>query len=875
MEDQAYDFAGIEAKWQKKWQEMGLFRTGFNAGKEKYYALTMWPYPSGVLHMGHVINYTIGDVIVRYKLLQGYDVLSPMGWDSFGLPAENAAIRTGVHPHEFTEKNIARMTEQMRRAGWGYDWERETATSHIDYYRWNQWFFRKFYEKGLVEKKTAPVNWCDSCQTVLANEQVQNGCCERCGSPVVQKSMSQWFLKMSKYAQRLLDGHKALKGKWPDAVLAMQEEWIGRSEGAKVFFKVKETGDDVPVFTTRPDTLFGVTFLSIAPEHPLVAKLVKGTPQEKEVLEAARAMRANGTSEKDLVDKEKVGIATGFHVVNPVNGDIVPLYVANFALMNYGTGTVMAVPAHDQRDFEFARKYNLPIKVVIQPEGRTLDPAAMTEAYVEPGKMVESREFTGRINTEAMHDVIQWLEANKFGEGTVNYRLRDWLISRQRYWGTPIPVIYCPKCGTVLVPEKDLPVKLPTDVQFTGDGNPLKTSESFVKCTCPQCGGPAERETDTMDTFVDSSWYFLRYCDPKNAEKAFAPELVKKWMPVDQYVGGIEHATMHLIYSRFFTMALHDLGLIDFDEPFARLFCQGMVCKTAYRCPECKWLKIEDVEFADEQAKDKTSGVAGKCKKCGRDVTAEMTKISKTKLNIVDPDQLFDKMGADAVRLYMLSDTPPDRMQIWSESGLNGAWRTLNRLFLTVRDWTESPDRQVSPIGAEDPSHPDRTNRELIQKTHQCIIAVTEAIEDNFHFNTAIARCNELLNQFRTAMAQEKRKPINGAVARLVLETIVRILSPIMPHFAEEMWEKLGRNESIFKAGWPVGNPAMAKEDKVEIPIQINGKLKHRMTVFTKADEKMLKNEVLGDDKVKELLAGKEIVKVIIIPGRMANIVVK
>ena len=527
MAESKFDFLTTEKKWQKKWEEMGLFKTGFNTGKEKSYVLSMYPYPSGVLHMGHVINYTISDVIVRYKILQGYDVISPMGWDSFGLPAENAAIRTGEHPHEFTEKNIARMTEQMNRAGWGFDWNRELATSHVDYYKWNQWFFLKFLENGLAEKKTAPVNWCDSCQTVLANEQVKDGECERCGSLVIQKDMSQWFFKMSQYSQRLLDGHKKLKGKWPDSVIAMQEEWIGRSEGAKVVFKVKETGEDLPIFTTRPDTLFGVTFMSLAPEHPLIEKLVKGTKQEEEVMKAVRDMRASGTSEKDLADKEKIGINTGFHVINPVNGEDVELWVANFALMSYGTGAVMAVPAHDQRDFEFARKYGINIKIVIQPEEEKLDPETMEEAFVTPGVLVNSSEFNGRINTEAMSDIISWIEKNNYGEGTINYRLRDWLISRQRYWGTPIPIIYCDKCGTVPVPEKDLPVVLPKDVVFTSDGNPLATSESFINCNCPKCGNPAKRETDTMDTFVDSSWYFLRFCDPENSQKPFELENVK------------------------------------------------------------------------------------------------------------------------------------------------------------------------------------------------------------------------------------------------------------------------------------------------------------------------------------------------------------
>ncbi len=875
MAETKFDFIETEKKWQKRWDEMGLFKTGFNAGKEKSYVLSMYPYPSGVLHMGHVINYTISDVIVRYKLLQGYDVISPMGWDSFGLPAENAAIRTGQHPHDFTEKNITRMTEQMNRAGWGFDWKREVATSHVDYYKWNQWFFLKFLEKGLAEKKTAPVNWCDSCQTVLANEQVKDGECERCGSVVIQKDMSQWFFKMSQYSQRLLDGHAELRGKWPDSVIAMQEEWIGRSEGARVDFTVKETGEVLPVFTTRPDTLFGVTFMSLAPEHPLIEKLVKGTAQEERVMQAVREMRAAGTSEKELADKEKVGVNTGFHVINPVNGEDVELWVANFALMSYGTGAVMAVPAHDQRDFEFARKYGIEIKVVINPaDTDTLDPASMDEAFTTPGVLVNSGEFSGRINTEAMSDIIAWLGKEGYGEGTINYRLRDWLISRQRYWGTPIPVIYCDNCGTVPVPVEDLPVVLPTDVTFSGDGNPLNTSASFVNCTCPKCSSPARRETDTMDTFVDSSWYFLRFCDPDNAQAPFAPENIKKWMTVDQYVGGIEHATMHLIYARFFTMVLYDLGLLDFTEPFARLFCQGMVCKTAYRCENCKWLNESEVEFYSDADKSKTQGKVGSCKKCGRDgVTAEMTKISKTKLNVVDPDEMFDRVGTDAVRLYMLSDSPPDRMQIWSEAGLNGAWRTISRLHLTVMEWSDGTAGKLAPLGAERNPDIDKNSLDILRKTHQCIEAVTNSIEGGFHFNTAIARCNELINLFRNRMSTGAA--IDCSVAREVLETVLRILSPITPHLCEEMWEVIGHTESIFKAGWPVADKELCTEDTIEIPVQVNGKLKSKISVNLKLTAQELEKIALADEKVTAFIGEKTIIKVIVVPQRMVNIVIK
>ncbi len=861
MQDK-YSPSQIETRWQKAWADSRLFAANPDSPENKFYCLTMYPYPSGVLHMGHVINYTLGDVVVRYKLLRGFNVVSPMGWDSFGLPAENAAIRTGVHPHDFTEKNIARMTEQMHRAGWGYDWNRELATSHQDYYKWTQWFFLQFYRKGLAVKKTAPVNWCESCQTVLANEQVKDAGCERCGTEVVQHDMSQWFFTMSRYAQRLLDGHKQLKGKWPDAVIAMQEEWIGRSEGASVTFKVKETGEDLPIFTTRPDTLFGVTFMSLAPEHPMIEKLVAGTEHEERVMPAVLEMRKQGTSERELADREKVGVWTGCHVINPVNGEEVPLWVANFALMSYGTGAVMAVPAHDQRDFEFARKYDIPIKVVIQPDGTELDPAAMEEAYVDPGTMVGSGPFDGRNNVEAMSDIIKWLGEQGHGEGTVNYRLRDWLISRQRYWGAPIPIVYCDDCGTVPVPEEALPVLLPKDVQFSSEGgNPLATSESFVNCDCPECGRPAKRETDTMDTFVDSSWYFLRYCDPANAGQAFDPEQVKKWMPVDQYIGGIEHATMHLIYARFFTMVLKDLGLIDFEEPFARLFCQGMVCKTAYYCETHKWLHEDQVD--GERKGDEIIG--GKCTECGKPVRSEMTKISKSKLNVVDPDAMFDKFGTDTVRLYMLSDAPPDKMQIWSASGINGSWRMLNRLWTMALENIDA----MAPAGTPISDSLDGDSKALRRKAHQCIMRVTHAIEGGFHFNTAIASCNELLNQFRAA-----KGPIDPAVLREVFETVVRVLAPIVPHFSEELWNRMGHPESIFTAGWPEADPGIAAEEELEVPIQVNGKVRGRIMVAVGISREDLEKAAMDSADIQKHLEGKTVRKVIVVPGKLVNIAV-
>ncbi|MDP8215265.1 MAG: leucine--tRNA ligase [Candidatus Euphemobacter frigidus] len=870
-----YDFKTIEPKWQHCWKKMGLFTArDFDKEKEKFYCLTMYPYPSGVLHMGHVINYTLGDVIVRYKILRGYNVLSPMGWDSFGLPAENAARKQAaaareageepLHPNQFTEDNIAHMKNQMDRAGWGYDWRRELATSRPDYYRWTQWLFLLFYKHGLAEKKVAPVNWCESCGTVLANEQVMgDGTCERCGSPVVQKDLNQWFFKMSSYAQQLLDGHEKLKGKWPSRVLKMQEEWIGRSEGARTVFTVTETGEELPIFTTRPDTLWGVTFMSLAPEHPLIEKLVKGTKQEERVMAAVRGMRAQGTSARQLAELEKVGVWTGFHVTNPVNGEKVPLWVANFALMTYGTGAVMAVPAHDQRDFEFARKYDIPLKAVIQPEGEELDPDKMTEAYVGPGIMVNSGPFTGRVNTEAMKDIIAWLSTEGIGEGTVNYKLRDWLLSRQRYWGAPIPIIYCDNCGEVPVPESDLPVLLPLDVDFENPGNPLETSRPFINCVCPRCGRPARRETDTMDTFVDSSWYFLRYCSPGAEDVSFLPELVRYWMPIDLYIGGIEHATMHLIYFRFFTRVLHDLGYLDFDEPARRLFCQGMVCKTAYYCERCKWIPEEKVEGGHHEG---DAIVGGTCATCGGPVRPEMTKISKSKLNIVDPDRMIDRYGADCVRLYMLSDTPPDQDRAWSDERMQGAWRFLNRLWETVATTAATlADSNHLPI----PPDLDEAGRSLRRQTHTSIRKVTDAIEGGFRFNTAISSVMELLNLVRSP------GKVHPAVLREAVESILVLIAPIVPHFSEELWSMLGHRESIFRALWPVVEPAALQVEKVKVAVQVNGKVRSRLTVSAGAEEEEIKEAALSDEKVRKYLGGSEVVKIIVVPGRLVNIVTK
>ena len=849
-----YNFAALERKWQASWDRAGLFTAGRRPERRKLYLLCMYPYPSGALHMGHVMNYTLGDVLVRYYIMRGWNVFSPMGWDSFGLPAENAAIKLGIHPEDSIRMHVDKMREQMKRAGWGYDWSREIATSHPGYYKWTQWLFLQFYRNGHAIRKAAPVNWCPSCNTVLANEQVHDGCCERCNTEVTQRDLEQWFFTMSRDAQRLLDNHAQLKD-WPQKVIRMQEEWIGRSEGARVDFTIAETGEPLPIFTTRPDTLFGVTFMSLAPEHPLIEKLVSGTPREEEVMKAVAEMRQSRERvvERERAALEKVGVWTGAHVINPVNGEKVQLWVANFALMSYGTGAVMAVPAHDQRDFEFAKKYDLPIRVVIQNEAGDLDAETMTEAYVDPGVMVNSGPFDGVPNEEGKKKVIDYLAEGGIGEGAINYRLRDWLISRQRYWGAPIPIVYCDKCGIVPVPEKDLPVLLPREVEFRPTGeSPLAGCDDFVNTACPQCGGPARRETDTMDTFVDSSWYYLRYCSPRDDANVFAKDEIERWCPVDFYIGGIEHATMHLIYVRYFAHVLYDLGHISFEEPAVRLFCQGMVCKTAWYCPECKWVP-------EEKVKD------GKCAVCGARVREEMAKISKTKLNTVAPEELLDRVGVDALRVFILADTPPDRDQVWNDEALKGSLRYLNRL------WTLICAKAVEVEGAETTSAPGKgtsaADLELLRKTHNTIARITTDIGRTLHLNTAIAAAMELTNAIRAA------GDVSPGVMRFACESLLRCFSPFAPHICEELWEILGHQPSIFDAGWPEHDPTILEREEVTIPVQVNGKLRARITLPADASEEEAKEAALADEKVQEFLSGRTVRRAIVVPGRLVNIV--
>ena len=839
MSNKEYDFNKIEKKWQDFWAGSGLFRVDEECHKNKFYCLVMFPYPSGTLHVGHGRNYIIGDVVSRYKIMKGFKVLSPIGWDAFGLPAENAAIANSIHPSIHTKNNIKKMKIQLERWGVGYDWDREVTSCSPDYYKWTQWIFLKLFEQDLAYKKKAAVNWCPSCATVLANEQVVDDLCERCDTKVKQRDLEQWFFKISDYAQRLLDDLETLDG-WPERVKTMQANWIGRSEGARINFKLEGTDKTVPCFTTRPDTIFGVTFMSLAPEHPLINELIKGTEHEQPVSDFVERVRGQSTIERTSEGTEKEGIFTGRYVINPVNGERVPLWVSNYALMGYGTGAVMAVPAHDQRDFQFAKKYDLPIKIVISPTDNdtALMPDEMKEAYVEDGVQVNSDRFDGTPNREAIPEIINFFEEKAIGERNINYRLRDWLISRQRYWGAPIPIIYCESCGTVPVPEKDLPVLLPDHVEFKPHGrSPLDDVDGFVNTTCPKCGGSARRETDTMDTFVDSSWYYLRYISSKDSTQAFDSEAVNKWLPVDQYIGGIEHAILHLLYSRFITKVFYDLKLTNFNEPFKNLFTQGMIIKDG-------------------------------------------AKMSKSKGNVVNPDLITDKYGADTQRLYTLFIAPPQRDAEWNDRGVIGSYRFLNRLWNTITSFEEQfkniLDTEIRPEMFSNET------KGVYRHTNITIKKVTEDIEKSWSFNTAIASVMELLNIVVDFSAGLREKELNDEtvindfnVLRYSLEASVTILAPLVPHICEELWEILGHNPSIFSVPWPKYDENAIAADQVEMVIQINGKVRSKLIVPSEISEDDLKSLVLEDKKINENLDGKKILKTIIVPKKLVNLVVR
>lgn len=821
-----YNFTEIEKKWQDVWEKEDAFKTVEDYDKEKYYVLEMFPYPSGKLHMGHVRNYSIGDVIARFKRLKGYNVLHPMGWDSFGLPAENAAIKNDIHPAIWTDSNIAEMHRQLQGLGFSYDWDREVATCKEEYYKWMQWIFIQFYNKGLAYKKDNPVNWCPSCQTVLANEQVVDGCCERCHTPVTKKRLSQWYLKITDYADRLLKDLDKMPG-WPEKVKLMQKNWIGRSTGAEVTFEIENFSKKLQIYTTRPDTLFGVTYMVLAPEHPFVPELTNGTEYEDAVKAYQEECQHKSEIERTSLTKEKTGVFTGCYGINPVNGKKVPIFISDYVMMDYGTGAIMAVPAHDQCDFEFAKKFDLDIVPVVDSQNPEIDINNLTEAFVAEGTMINSGKYTGMNNKEAIEEITKDLEADGLGKAQVNYKLRDWLISRQRYWGCPIPMVYCEECGWVPEKEENLPVKLPTDVEFTGKGDsPLKTSKTFGETTCPCCGKKAVREFDTMDTFVDSSWYFLRYCDAHNSEKPFDKKKADYWMNVDQYIGGVEHAILHLLYARFFQMVMHDLGLVDAEEPFDNLLTQGMVIKDG-------------------------------------------AKMSKSLGNIVSPEEIQAKYGADTARLFILFAAPPEKELDWSDAGVEGSYRFLNRVYRLVQEYVNEIRGDFR--GSETITIQSAEDKALNFQLNATVKKVTEDAGGRFSFNTAISSIMELVN----ALYKYKQGEVNVPLMNDAIEKLILILNPFVPHITEELWNDLGHEDRVYQQNWPEFDPAALELETVEIIVQVNGKLKDKMAFGKNAEKSAIEETALASERVQDAIAGKSVVKTIVVPNKLINFVVK
>ncbi len=812
--EKAYPFDKIEPKWQKYWQKKNLFKADIKNPENKFYCLMMFPYPSAALHVGHGRNYIIGDAVARYKKMKGFNVLTPMGWDAFGLPAENAAIKDNLHPKISTMNNIQIMKRQLDSWGVCYDWSREVTSCFPDYYKWTQWIFLKLFEKGLAYKKKAFVNWCPSCNTVLANEQVIQGKCERCDSQVTQKDLKQWFFKITDYAERLLGDLDKLKH-WPQRVKIMQRNWIGKSYGVNIHFPIENSDKKLTCFTTRVDTIFGATYMVLAAEHPEISSLIKDSKFKEEIIKFVEEVRRESKIKRAALDVEKKGIFTGIYVINPVNNKKIPLWIANYVLMQYGMGAVMAVPAHDQRDFEFAKRYDLPIEVVIDDPEFPLDAEIMKQAYIKDGVMVNSGQFNGMSNRKAMDEIANFMEEEEIGKRSLQYKLRDWLISRQRYWGAPIPIVYCDKCGIVSVPEKDLPVLLPEDVKFKPHGeSPLKTSKKFVETKCPKCKSNATREIDTMDTFVDSSWYFLRYISPKLDKKPFEKKDVNNWLPVDQYIGGVEHAILHLLYARFITKVFYDLNLIEFSEPFENLFTQGMIIKNG-------------------------------------------AKMSKSKGNVVSPDDLIKQYGADTVRLYTLFIGPPEKDAEWSDRGAEGAYRFLGRVWRLVDIVKKAKSEKRKPR--------TEAKANLTRKMHQTIKKVTEDMEKGFHFNTAISSIMELVNEiYLTKEDEDTSEAVN---------TVIILVSPFVPHIAEELWQRLGNKPSILKEKWPYYDKKLIIEKRITIPIQINGKLRSKIKVSPAIDEEALKAKVQSDEKVKKWVEGKKISKWVIVPKKFVSII--
>ena len=827
-----YDFSEIERKWQKIWEEEKPFKVTEDPDKEKYYVLEMFPYPSGKLHMGHVRNYSIGDVIARFRTMNGYNVLHPMGYDAFGLPAENAAIQHKVEPAEWTWGNIAEMNRQLRQLGLSYDWDREVATAHPSYYKWMQWIFIQFYKAGLAYKKESQVNWCPSCQTVLANEQVVDGCCERCGTLVGKKNLSQWYFKITDYAERLLSNLDKLDG-WPNKVKIMQRNWIGKSYGAEATFDIQDYDEKLTVFTTRIDTIYGTTFMVLAPEYPSVPDMVKGTEYEADTMAYIERCARMSEIDRTSTTNEKTGVFIGKYAINPFTGKTMPIYISDYVLMGYGTGAVMGVPAHDQRDFEFAKKFGIEIVPVIDPQDPDVDLNDLKEACAAEGKVINSGEFNGMDNKEAIDRIAEVAEERGIGRKTINYRLRDWLISRQRYWGTPIPMIYCDDCGWVPEKEENLPVLLPTDVEFTGKGeSPIVTSKTFVDTVCPVCGKPAKREVDTMDTFLDSSWYELRYCDARNDEEVFSKDKVDYWMNVDQYIGGVEHAIMHLMYARFFQMALYDLGLVKDEEPFQNLLTQGMVIK-GYTDSNGKYIKA---------------------------------KMSKSLGNVVGPAEIIEKYGADTARLFILFAAPPDRELDWSDEGVEGSFRFLNRIWRLVYDFKEKYENIPGSYEIR-----NEADKKLAYTLNYTIKKVTEDIRDRFNFNTAISAVMELVNE----LYKYKEGDVNEALYSTCIKTILILLAPFVPHITEELWQELGYEGYVYDQSWPTWNEDELKKDEIEIVVQINGKNKEKINIPGDATREDMLKIAEDNEIIKGLTDGKNVVKVIAVPGRLINIVIK
>jgi leucyl-tRNA synthetase len=830
-----YDPQAIEKKWQARWNADHAFEADADPSKPKYYVLEMLPYPSGTLHMGHMRNYTIGDVVARFRRMQGFHVIHPMGWDAFGLPAENAAIQRGIHPREWTNTNIASFKRVLHKFGFSYDWRREISTCEPEYYRWNQWFFLRMLEKGIAYRKRSRVNWCPKCATVLANEQVIDGCCWRHEDTRVEpKNIEQWFLRITQYADELLDGLAQLEGGWPERVLAMQRNWIGKSRGTRVRFAVEEFPDtSIEVFTTRVDTIYGASGLILAPEHPLLAKLVAGVEGHAEIEEKLQVLRRRLTRAADIATAEKEGFFTGRYARNPFNGEKIPIWVGNFVLMEYGTGAVMCVPAHDERDYEFATKYGMAIPVVVQPnEEKTLTPETLGAAFTEYGTLVNSGPYTGLASEKAIEKMSADAEAAGFGKGEIIFRLKDWGISRQRYWGTPIPVIYCEKCGMVPVPDKDLPVVLPPMAKFSGLGeSPLASVPEFVNVKCPKCGGAARRETDTMDTFIDSSWYFYRYADPHNDKAAFDPALVRYWLPVDQYIGGIVHAILHLLYARFFCKVMRDMGLVNHEEPVKRLFTQGLVLKGG-------------------------------------------TAMSKSKGNVVGAEDMADKYGCDTGRLYTLFAAPPEKDLEWSEQAIEGCARFLQRVYRLVAKHAErlqTVQARRGALASLDSATPKE--KALLRKAHQVLRRVTHDFETRWHFNSATALLMELVNEIQ---AQEPlEEGVRPEIAKEVFDLLILMLNPMVPHLAEELWEILGHTgDTLAHAPWPKFVPELAAEDQVEIVVQLNGRVKGRILVEVGLDKEALQKRALSDPKIAQLLDGQRVVKIIVVPDKLINFVV-